>query len=178
MPVLPLVGSSRIVSGVILPARSASSISDLAIRSLTLPVGLWPSSLANRRTPGFGLKRCNSTSGVWPIASTMLANLIWSRTYKFPLSRARERGLGGEGPSSAASDGRQDRHRVARFERRLQPSEVADVLVVDVHVDESPELPGGRIEQTGPDARIAAIEIGEELADRASVTLHHLLALG
>ena len=53
MPVLPLVGSSRIVSepGPILPARSASSISDRAIRSLTLPDGLFPSSLAKSRTP-------------------------------------------------------------------------------------------------------------------------------
>src|SRR5687768_6057415 len=80
MPVFPLVGSSRMVSepGPIVPARSASSINDRAIRSLTLPDGLLPSSLAKSRTPARGLKRWSSTSGVCPIDSTMLANFMIS----------------------------------------------------------------------------------------------------
>src|SRR4051812_33371071 len=40
-----------------------------ATRSLTEPVGLRPSSLAQRRTSGLGVSRGSSTSGVLPIAS-------------------------------------------------------------------------------------------------------------
>ena len=40
MPVLPLVGSRMIVSWLILPARSAASIIDTPMRSLTLCAGL------------------------------------------------------------------------------------------------------------------------------------------
>ena len=40
MPVLPLVGSTMIVSGLILPAFSAASIMDTPIRSFTLWAGL------------------------------------------------------------------------------------------------------------------------------------------
>src|SRR5215217_5008718 len=41
----------------------------LATRSLTEPVGLRPSSFAQRRTSGFGVRRGSSTTGVLPIAS-------------------------------------------------------------------------------------------------------------
>jgi hypothetical protein len=40
MPVLPLVGSRMMVSGLILPAFSATSSMDTPIRSLTLWAGL------------------------------------------------------------------------------------------------------------------------------------------
>jgi len=40
MPVLPLVGSSTIVSGLISPARSAASIMATPMRSFTLLAGL------------------------------------------------------------------------------------------------------------------------------------------
>ena len=45
-------------------------MSDRATRSLTEPVGFWDSSFAQIRTPGFGLNRLSSTSGVFPIAWT------------------------------------------------------------------------------------------------------------
>ena len=67
MPVLPEVGSRIVWPGRIRPFSSASSISARATRSLTEPVGLCDSSLAQIRTPGFGLSRLSSTSGVWPI---------------------------------------------------------------------------------------------------------------
>ncbi len=40
MPVLPLVGSTMIVSGLIRPAFSAASIIDTPMRSFTLCAGL------------------------------------------------------------------------------------------------------------------------------------------
>ena len=69
MPVLPLDGSIRVAPGASLPDFSASSTIALAIRSLTLPVGLWPSSLAQRRTSGRGDSRGSPTRGVLPMAS-------------------------------------------------------------------------------------------------------------
>ena len=71
MPVFPDVGSRIVCPGAISPFSSASSISARATRSLTDPVGLWDSSLAQIRTPGLGLRRLSSTSGVWPMAWTM-----------------------------------------------------------------------------------------------------------
>ena len=46
IPVFPLVGSTRVEPGWSAPRRSASSIMDRAIRSLTLPPGFWDSTLA------------------------------------------------------------------------------------------------------------------------------------
>src|SRR3954454_17810555 len=71
MPVLPEVGSRMTLSGVRRPSRSASSTMRLAMRSLSEPVGFCPSSLAHRRTPGFGDSRGMPTSGVFPMASRM-----------------------------------------------------------------------------------------------------------
>src|SRR3954468_23703704 len=71
MPVLPEVGSRIVWPGPIAPRSSASSMSARATRSLTDPVGLKDSILAQRRTPGLGLRRRSSTSGVLPIACTM-----------------------------------------------------------------------------------------------------------
>src|SRR3954467_11213275 len=70
MPVLPEVGSRIVWPGRISPFSSASSIRARATRSLTEPVGLNDSILAQRRTPGLGLSRLSSTSGVLPIAWT------------------------------------------------------------------------------------------------------------
>jgi hypothetical protein len=70
MPVLPDVGSRMAWPGAIAPLASAASIIDLATRSLTEPVGFWPSSLAKILTPGFGDSVGSSTRGVLPIAST------------------------------------------------------------------------------------------------------------
>ena len=71
MPVLPEVGSRIVWPGPISPSASACSIIALATRSLTEPVGLWPSSLAKIFTSGLGESRCSWTIGVLPIDSTM-----------------------------------------------------------------------------------------------------------
>jgi hypothetical protein len=71
MPVLPDVGSRIVWPGRMRPFSSASSMSARATRSLTDPVGLWDSSLAQMRTPGLGDRRLSSTSGVLPMAATM-----------------------------------------------------------------------------------------------------------
>ncbi len=71
IPVLPEVGSRIVWPGLIRPLSSASSISERATRSLTEPVGLCDSSLAQIRTPGLGLRRLSSISGVCPIDWTM-----------------------------------------------------------------------------------------------------------
>src|SRR5947208_8715167 len=74
MPVFPLVASSSTLSGVSSPDASADSIIFLAIRSLSDPVGLSPSSFAHSRTDGFGDIRGMPTSRVLPIASRMSAD--------------------------------------------------------------------------------------------------------
>src|SRR4051794_18633656 len=71
MPVFPDVGSRIVCPGASAPRSSASSIRARATRSLTDPVGLWDSSLAQMRTPGLGERRLSSTSGVLPIAWMM-----------------------------------------------------------------------------------------------------------
>ena len=70
MPVLPDVGSRIVWPGRIRPFSSASSIMLRATRSLTEPVGLNDSILAQMRTPGLGVRRRSSISGVLPIAWT------------------------------------------------------------------------------------------------------------
>ena len=76
IPVLPLVGSRMVLSGVRSPEASAVSTIFSAMRSLVEPVGLLPSSLAHRRTPGFGDMRGMPTSGVFPIAARMSSYLV------------------------------------------------------------------------------------------------------
>src|SRR5438477_1239966 len=71
IPVLPLVASRMIRSGVSSPDSSAASIIRLAMRSFSEPVGLSPSSFAHRRTDGFGDIRGMPTSRVFPMASRM-----------------------------------------------------------------------------------------------------------
>src|ERR1043165_4621636 len=71
MPALPEVGSRIVLSLVRAPVTPAASIIGFAMRSSGEPVGFWPSSLAQRWTPGFGLKLGRPTSGVFPIASRM-----------------------------------------------------------------------------------------------------------
>ncbi len=78
MPVLPLVGSIRTVSGLICPACSSASIIATPIRSLTEAMGLKNSSLAS--TVAFGFisadNRGSPTSGVSPIVSRIEANTL------------------------------------------------------------------------------------------------------
>src|SRR5712691_7205439 len=74
MPVLPEVGSRMVRSRVRSPDASATSIIFFAMRSFVEPVGLLPSSFAQRRTPGWGDMRGMPTSGVFPIASRTSSN--------------------------------------------------------------------------------------------------------
>ncbi len=74
MPVLPLVGSIRVVlPGVIRPAFSAASIIDRPMRSLTLPAGLNDSSLPRIVAPESLESACSLTSGVLPMRSEMFS---------------------------------------------------------------------------------------------------------
>ena len=73
MPVLPEVGSIRVVSGVILPAASMASIMLTPIRSFTLEIGLKNSSLTriSASIPCSLGSRFRRTSGVLPMVSVM-----------------------------------------------------------------------------------------------------------
>src|SRR6266540_4477330 len=176
MPVLPLVGSSRTLSGVSFPHCSASSIMVRAMRSLTLPVGLWPSSLAKRRTPARGLKPFSSTSGVWPIASTRLANSM-SRC------SCRGRACPAHGAQQAAplrgaaGNGGQDRDDVGAADRRGQVAEVANVFVVHIDVDELAKGPI-RVEQSASKAGEAPSNVVQHLANVGPLAVDDLRALG
>ncbi|CAM5631423.1 hypothetical protein SGRIM128S_05533 [Streptomyces griseomycini] len=70
MPVLPLVGSRMVQPGVRRPSFSACSIMNRAGRSLTEPVGLRSSSLAQMRASGDGDSRGRRTRGVLPTAAS------------------------------------------------------------------------------------------------------------
>jgi hypothetical protein len=72
IPVLPLVGSSTMVSGLMRPAFSAASIIDKPMRSFTLWAGFWNSSLATTSAVQPCVRRLMRTSGVFPIRSVTL----------------------------------------------------------------------------------------------------------
>src|SRR5438270_3609208 len=150
MPVLPLVGSmmTRCVPGKRSPLASAWSSIASAMRSLTEPEGLAPSSFAHRRTPGRGLKLGSATRGVLPIARSIDVGVRTASTV-----------IG----SAAASDRRQDRDHVALFDTRLEAVQVAHVLVVDVDVDEAP-LSAITLQQLSGEARVTLVDVGDQLA--------------
>src|SRR5829696_3700333 len=93
------------------------------------------------RTPGLGLRRRSSTSGVFPIAWTMSA-------YLPPQGRLSRRSstsesvvpAGGQKRRSAARHGRQDHDRVGLGHARVEAFEHANVLVVQVDVHVAVEL--------------------------------------
>src|SRR5215471_18753813 len=154
MPVLPLVGSMMIrgVPRTSSPRASASSSMASAIRSLTLPEGLAPSSLAHRRTLGSGLNVGSSTSGVLPMACSIdVAGRVASRTM-----------------GSAACHRRQDGDHVALGDRRLQALQVPHVLVVDVDVDELALL-ATRLQQLGCDAGVALLQVLDQRPQRGAL---------
>src|SRR6266545_409590 len=125
MPVLPLDGSRIVWPLRSAPEARASSIIARATRSLSEPVGLAPSSLAQIRMRGDGDSRRSSTMGVWPMVatrSTCLPALV-------------DRGARVIGLVGAAGHGRQQDHRVIRADRRLHPLLVANVAIIDVDVD-------------------------------------------
>lgn len=89
----------------------------------------------------------------------------------------RQRGQGRRGDIDAAGDRRDDAHRIARLERRLILLQVADVLVVHVHVDEAPELALVR-EEVFPKPGELGGQAGEQLADGGAVKLDRIKFVG
>ena len=71
IPVLPLVGSTMVVSGPIRPSASKASIMDQPMRSLTEPRGFMNSHLPriSARTPWAWAILDMRTSGVLPMVS-------------------------------------------------------------------------------------------------------------
>src|SRR5437588_4791557 len=120
MPVFPLVGSRSSRPGCNSPAASAASIIALATRSLIEPVGFSPSSFAYMRTDGFGVSRLSSTSGVLPTRERRLSATSGLRT--------------------AAGHGREQDHRGAECDRRLDAGERAHVFALDVDVHEGGDV--------------------------------------
>src|SRR5688500_6086835 len=108
--------------GATAPRASASSISERATRSFTEPVGLWLSSFAQMRTPGFGESFFSSTSGVCPIASIV-------SPYLPPHGRLSMRGPVTE-KRLAPGHRREDHQRVRVGQWRVETLEHAHVLVV------------------------------------------------
>src|SRR5436853_7231385 len=132
---------------------------DRAMRSLTEPPGFWPSSLARMRTRGAGLSPLTSTSGVSPMRSSPLA-------YSVMVPRGQP---GRSGSPRAAGHRRQDRYHAVVRHLGGEPVEVADVVVVQVHVDELVE---------GALLRDHLAPHGGELADQVLQHLAHAPAVG
>src|SRR5262245_23710779 len=141
IPVFPLVGSSSSRPGSSSPEASAAAIIFTATRSLIDPVGFWPSSLAYRRTPS-GESLVSSTSGVRPTSSrTELA---------------------------ATGHRRQEDDRAAGH-RGLESLSCADVLALDVDVDEARQcaVVVDAVSQLGKPAH----QVVQELADGGALRL-------
>src|SRR5262245_6030790 len=192
MPVFPDVGSRMIESSFSRPRASRSSTRYFATRSLTEPVGFVASSFANSRTDGVGDMRGIWTSGVWPIAPRMssyrppcgaITSWAWACTWSGSIgspapaarpwsSRAR-RALTGSAPRHR----RQEPDLVALPHRRLQPVEIADILAVDVDVDEAVELAVVG-QELAAERRELADERLDDLADGAAGEIELLLAAG
>ena len=78
--------------------------------------------------------------------------------------------------SLASRDGRDDADFVAVFERRLAVFEEADVLLVDIHVDEAAHL-AFFIHKTFLDAGEARLQFDDCLADGGGVDFDQLLVV-
>src|SRR3954471_12110242 len=154
MPVLPDVGSSTVTPGRSSPSFSAAATMYRAARSFTDPVGLSVSSFAQSRTSGDGDKRGSPTSGVRPTDSSSESNRKLS-----------------------AGDSRQDGDRVPVVQSRLEPAEEADVLVVDVDVDE-PVQPAVLGDEPTAQPRVPPVEVVEQAGEGLALALDGLLAVG
>src|SRR3954451_1571458 len=140
MPVLPLVGSSSARPGSSSPDASAASIIASATRSLIEPVGFAPSSLAYSWTLRFGERRGSSTSGVEPIRSRTPGARRLAKVFRH----------------RAPCHRRQEDHRRALADGRVELVERADVLAVDVDI---------RVLELAFERRKAGGQVVEQLAD-------------
>src|SRR5581483_5489295 len=121
-------------------------------RSLTEPPGLTPSSLAKTRTPGRSrpwVTRVISSSGVLPISSSTLC----------------ARAVGTYSCSAAAGDSWDDGKVVAILDLRVELVEEADVVAVDVDVDEAAQF-AFVVQQALADSRVAPFEVLDNRAHR------------
>src|SRR5215831_13411235 len=73
-------------------------------------------------------------------------------------------------PELASRDRGQDRHLVAVLQRRLLGLEEADVLLVDVDIDEAAQLPR-LVEQAVLQTRVLALEVADQAVDRLALAL-------
>src|SRR5215210_3598249 len=171
MPVLPLVGSRIVAPGCSEPFFSAASTIAMAARSLIEPVGLWSSSLAHSRTSGVGDRLGSPTRGVPPRESTSEAKRAMGT---LPATGGR---AGAADRSAAARDRREDRHRVAVLDLRVQRTGEAHVLVVDVDVDETVQL-ALLGDEAVLQAGVLAVEVVDQCAERGAAALDLLVAAG
>src|SRR5262245_33020165 len=151
------------------PLDSRSSIRARATRSLTEPVGLAASSLANRRTSGLGERRAISTIGVPPIDSIRPSNLATRGAVGAAMSASRVEG--------AAGDRRQEPDLVLGADRRRETTRVPHVAAVDVDVDEAMEL-AVRGQQLLGERRVPPDERLHGVADRPAIDVDRPLAVG
>ena len=103
IPVLPLVASTIVPPGGRLPSRSAATIIDRPIRSLTLPAGLRSSSLKYTAPGRSASSVLGRISGVAPTeVNSPGAALIPTRSYRVvqyvPRPRRAHRRVGNRGP--------------------------------------------------------------------------------
>src|SRR5579885_304817 len=149
MPVLPEVESMITLPGRSSPRSSPTSTILRTARSLTEPPGLNVSSLAKMRTPGRripAVMRRISSSGVSPIRSITLAARATGTCWR----------------SAAAGDRRDDGNVVAILYRGVELVEEADVVAVEIDVDEPANL-ALVIPQPLPDPRMAPFQVIDDL---------------
>src|SRR5918999_6020949 len=144
MPVLPDVGSRIVAPGLSRPSFSARWIIHHAGRSFTDPVGLRSSSLAHSRTSGVGDNLGSPTSGVPPTEARRLSKRM-----------------------SAARDGREYDDLVAVAELGLETPDEPDVLVVDVDVDEAPQVT--LLDEALLDAGVVRLQVVDQRGERATL---------
>src|SRR5690242_5530344 len=82
-----------------------------------------------------------------------------------------------KGRSAAAAGHRgQDGYRVPVLDRRVQAGHEADVLVVQVHVDEAPQAVS--VDQALAQAAVPLVQVAEQFGERGSAPLDLLGAVG
>src|SRR5690348_4348191 len=164
IPVLPEVESRMVLPGRNSPLSIPRSNMLRAARSLTDPPGLKPSSLAKIRTCGRSSPAATartSSSGVLPISSrTSCARATGTISWL-----------------TAAGDRRDDGDVVAILYLRVELIEEADVVAVQIDVDEAAQL-ALVVEQALAHPRMTLLEIFDDRTNRSAVGGDFVLAGG